>query len=200
MSSAEMANKNSSEATLVAIFREYRNLSWSERLLGKYDYRQLCTPVLIGNETENRSTFFGKDEPIPILLAILMGFQHALGSVGGNVLIVTLATFGAPPTIRQATRCAQTHCHQSQIPHAHTIPASVPRSARPALAQRDHSADSTLPGCAGNTSCPVHSSSPASCRCFRSPLFRFLSPAGGFRSAQACSPLSAPPPPLCPSS
>jgi len=101
MSSAEMANKNSSEATLVAIFREYRNLSWSERLLGKYDYRQLCTPVLIGNETENRSTFFGKDEPIPILLAILMGFQHALGSVGGNVLIVTLATFGAPPTIRE---------------------------------------------------------------------------------------------------
>eukprot|EP00873_Tetraselmis_striata_P014342 jgi/Tetstr1/434606/TSEL_023697.t1 len=96
-----MANKNSSEATLVAIFREYRNLSWSERLLGKYDYRQLCTPVLIGNETENRSTFFGKDEPIPILLAILMGFQHALGSVGGNVLIVTLATFGAPPTIRE---------------------------------------------------------------------------------------------------
>eukprot|EP00873_Tetraselmis_striata_P009193 jgi/Tetstr1/429457/TSEL_019365.t1 len=72
MSSAEMADKNSSEATLVSIFREYRNLSWSERLLGKYDYRQLCTPVLIGNETENRSTFFGKDEPIPILLAILM--------------------------------------------------------------------------------------------------------------------------------
>jgi len=70
-------------------------------MLGKYDYRQLCTPVLIGRETHSNSAFFGKDEPIPILLAILMGFQHALGAVGGNVLLVTLGTFGAPPETRE---------------------------------------------------------------------------------------------------
>lgn len=52
----------------------------------RYDYGSLCT---LSNPFSSKKpapvTFYGKDEPIPILLAAIMGLQHAFAMVGGLI-------------------------------------------------------------------------------------------------------------------
>lgn len=64
----------------VGFFKKY--------VLGDYDYKFLCTPRLNPWKSEGagKLKFYGKDEPLPPLLALFLGFQHSLAVVGGTAL------------------------------------------------------------------------------------------------------------------
>lgn len=53
--------------------------------LKKYDYKWLCMPTLpcLSKGGVPPPVFLGKDEKVPLLLAIVMGLQHALAMVAG---------------------------------------------------------------------------------------------------------------------
>mmetsp|Transcript_15720 Transcript_15720/g.23596 ORF Transcript_15720/g.23596 Transcript_15720/m.23596 type:complete len:572 (-) Transcript_15720:157-1872(-) len=66
-----------------------------------YDYKALCLPTYPCAKTESKAAlnFYGKDEPIPIFLALIMGLQHAFAMVGGLItppLVVFKFTIGFP--------------------------------------------------------------------------------------------------------
>lgn len=59
-----------------------------EAVLGegdKYDYSSLCMPTFPWSKNKSPVQFYGKDEPIPIVLALIMGLQHAFAMVGGLI-------------------------------------------------------------------------------------------------------------------
>mmetsp|Transcript_39251 Transcript_39251/g.111119 ORF Transcript_39251/g.111119 Transcript_39251/m.111119 type:complete len:590 (-) Transcript_39251:291-2060(-) len=64
--------------------------------IGDYDYSYLCLPVLNpwGKSSVRDLPFYGPNELLPVLLCVLMGFQHSL-SMGGGItpppLLVGLA-------------------------------------------------------------------------------------------------------------
>jgi len=51
-----------------------------------YDYKHMCTPsflaVCMGKKTP-APFFFGKDDKLPIMLSLFLGFQHAIAMLGG---------------------------------------------------------------------------------------------------------------------
>jgi uracil-xanthine permease len=53
----------------------------------KYDYSALCMPNLpfCCKKPKQQVNFYGKDEPIPILLSAIMGLQHCFAMVGGLI-------------------------------------------------------------------------------------------------------------------
>ena len=59
----------------------------------EYDYKYLCRPTLNpwskskqGNSNNNnQDRFYGKDERLPMVLAAIMGLQHAFAMVGGLI-------------------------------------------------------------------------------------------------------------------
>ncbi|KAF9357955.1 hypothetical protein BGX26_002747 [Mortierella sp. AD094] len=52
---------------------------------GDYDYGFLCMPTLPGFTTTRVPPFFGLKDTLPLLLATIMGFQHALAMIAGIV-------------------------------------------------------------------------------------------------------------------
>ncbi|KAF9173622.1 hypothetical protein BGX21_002959 [Mortierella sp. AD011] len=52
---------------------------------GDYDYGFLCMPTLPGFSTPRAPPFFGLKDALPLLLATIMGFQHALAMIAGVV-------------------------------------------------------------------------------------------------------------------
>lgn len=62
----------------------------SKGWFGDYDYGALCMPRLPcmrERSLRTRSIFFGVNDHIPILVALLMGFQHALAMAGGVITV-----------------------------------------------------------------------------------------------------------------
>ncbi|KAG0291121.1 hypothetical protein BGZ98_003138 [Dissophora globulifera] len=53
--------------------------------LGEYDYGFLCMPTLPGFSTPRTPPFFGLKDRLPLVLAIIMGFQHSLAMIAGVV-------------------------------------------------------------------------------------------------------------------
>ncbi|KAG0315064.1 hypothetical protein BGZ99_007694 [Dissophora globulifera] len=53
--------------------------------LGDYDYGFLCMPTLPGFSTPRTPPFFGLKDRLPLVLAIIMGFQHSLAMIAGVV-------------------------------------------------------------------------------------------------------------------
>ncbi|KAF9575681.1 hypothetical protein EC968_002245 [Mortierella alpina] len=53
--------------------------------LGDYDYGFLCMPTLPGITVSKIPPFFGLKDKLPLVLAIIMGFQHALAMIAGVV-------------------------------------------------------------------------------------------------------------------
>jgi len=52
----------------------------------EYNYGALCMPnVPYCGKKKSPTRFYGKDEPIPLLLSLLMGLQHAFAMVGGLI-------------------------------------------------------------------------------------------------------------------
>ncbi|KAI8362537.1 purine permease [Mortierella sp. GBAus27b] len=53
--------------------------------LGDYDYGFLCKPTIPGFTVSRIPPFFGLKDKLPLVLAIMMGFQHALAMIAGVV-------------------------------------------------------------------------------------------------------------------
>ncbi|KAF9427356.1 hypothetical protein BGZ76_002370 [Entomortierella beljakovae] len=70
----------------------YEKLSTKEGWFGDYDYGFLCTPTIpCMNRKKNRQPpFFGLKTKLPLLLAIVMGFQHSLAMIAGVVTPVLI--------------------------------------------------------------------------------------------------------------
>lgn len=52
----------------------------------RYDYTSMCLPMNpFSKAPKPKLNFYGRDEPIPILLALIMGLQHAFAMVGGLI-------------------------------------------------------------------------------------------------------------------
>lgn len=66
--------------------RVVRALITKEGLIGDYDYAFLFTPNIPFMKRERRAApFFGLDQKMPMLLALLLGFQHALAMLAGVI-------------------------------------------------------------------------------------------------------------------
>ena len=63
--------------------------SLRDRLIGdpeRYDYWSMCMPnIPCFSKEKKKVNFYSKDEEIPLILALLMGLQHAFAMVGGLV-------------------------------------------------------------------------------------------------------------------
>lgn len=59
----------------------------SVELIGNYNWGFLCTPRIVCGGKRDLLPFYGKDEKIPLLLAAVMGLQHALAMVGTLIII-----------------------------------------------------------------------------------------------------------------
>jgi len=61
------------------------NCAKKENCIGKYDYKYMCTPSFLAacKGLGPPPFFFGKDEKLPLLLSLFLGFQHAIAMVGG---------------------------------------------------------------------------------------------------------------------
>mmetsp|Transcript_3019 Transcript_3019/g.9250 ORF Transcript_3019/g.9250 Transcript_3019/m.9250 type:complete len:588 (+) Transcript_3019:50-1813(+) len=72
-------------------------LTTKNGLIGDYDYKDLCMPrIPFTKMSQSPSVFFGLHDSLPLLVGILMGFQHALAMVGG-VITVPRILAGAGP-------------------------------------------------------------------------------------------------------
>lgn len=56
-----------------------------EGLIGNYDYGFLFKPSLPFSKKRHATPFFGLSEPMPLFLALLLGFQHALAMLAGII-------------------------------------------------------------------------------------------------------------------
>lgn len=66
--------------------RIIRALTTKDGLIGNYDYAFLFTPNIPFMKRPRRAApFFSLNERMPILLAILLGFQHALAMLAGVI-------------------------------------------------------------------------------------------------------------------
>jgi uric acid-xanthine permease len=66
--------------------RMVNGLSTKEGLIGDYDYAFLFTPNLpFMKKSLKPAPFFGLNDKMPILLALLLGFQHALSMLAGLI-------------------------------------------------------------------------------------------------------------------
>ncbi|KAJ5953520.1 hypothetical protein N7454_000416 [Penicillium verhagenii] len=63
-----------------------RAFTTRDGLIGDYDYAHLFTPKLPFTKQERRSApFFGLDDRVPVLLALILGLQHALAMLAGVI-------------------------------------------------------------------------------------------------------------------
>ena len=79
--------KKSIGQKIVAVPRSIiKSLSTREGLLGDYDYAFLFKPNLpFMKKAERAAPFFGLNEKMPIILALILGFQHALSMLAGII-------------------------------------------------------------------------------------------------------------------
>ncbi|KAJ5642981.1 uncharacterized protein N7484_005488 [Penicillium longicatenatum] len=63
-----------------------RTFTTRDGLIGDYDYAFLFTPKLpFTNQVRKSAPFFGLDDRVPILLALILGLQHALAMLAGVI-------------------------------------------------------------------------------------------------------------------
>ncbi|KAJ6021546.1 hypothetical protein N7540_007050 [Penicillium herquei] len=63
-----------------------RTFTTREGLIGDYDYAYLFTPRLpFTKQTRKSAPFFGLEDRVPVLLALLLGLQHALAMLAGVI-------------------------------------------------------------------------------------------------------------------
>lgn len=61
------------------------NNHFSDGLLGDYDYAHLFTPRLPFTKQARKSApFFGLNDRVPVVLALILGLQHALAMLAGG--------------------------------------------------------------------------------------------------------------------
>ena len=72
-------------------------------LIGNYDYAFLFTPTLPFMKKQRRAApFFALNEKLPVLLALLLGFQHALSMLAGIITppIILSSSVALPSNIQ----------------------------------------------------------------------------------------------------
>ena len=72
-------------------------------LIGKYDYAFLFTPNVPFVKRQRRAApFFSLNEKLPVLLALLLGFQHALSMLAGIITppIILSSSVNLPPELQ----------------------------------------------------------------------------------------------------
>lgn len=63
-----------------------RAFTTTKGLIGNYDYGFLFRPNLpFMKRSSSRSPFFGLNDPMPVLLGLLLGLQHALAMLAGII-------------------------------------------------------------------------------------------------------------------
>ncbi|KAG0052872.1 hypothetical protein BGZ83_002020 [Gryganskiella cystojenkinii] len=70
----------------------YNTLFTKDGWLGDYDYGFLCMPTIpcLNKKSTRQPPFFGLKTKLPVLLAIVMGFQHSLAMIAGVVTPVLI--------------------------------------------------------------------------------------------------------------
>lgn len=73
---------SSGKKTISHRIRSFKRVFFTkEGLIGTYDYAFLFSPdIPFMKRTRRDSPFFGLNDRMPLLLALLLGFQHALGA------------------------------------------------------------------------------------------------------------------------
>jgi hypothetical protein len=68
------------------VVRTLTDILHREGLIGTYDYAFLFKPNLPFMKKERRAApFFGLHDKMPVFLALLLGFQHALAMLAGVI-------------------------------------------------------------------------------------------------------------------
>lgn len=81
-----------------------RKFTTREGLIGSYDYAFLFTPNLpFMKRTSHASPFFGLNDSMPLFLALLLGFQHALSMLAGLITppLIIGASLSLPLDLQQ---------------------------------------------------------------------------------------------------
>ncbi|PWY65966.1 Xanthine/uracil permease [Aspergillus heteromorphus CBS 117.55] len=66
--------------------RLIKTFTTREGLIGDYDYAYLFTPnIPFITKTRSSAPFFGLEDRVPVVLALLLGLQHALAMLGGII-------------------------------------------------------------------------------------------------------------------
>ncbi|KAF7727384.1 hypothetical protein EC973_007548 [Apophysomyces ossiformis] len=75
---------------------QFKQIMSMDTWIGNYDYAALCMPRIPFRKSKANqiSTFYGPNEKIPVLVAILMGIQHFLAVIGG-IITPTIMISGA---------------------------------------------------------------------------------------------------------
>lgn len=80
-----------------------RAVTTKDGLIGDYDYAFLFTPNIPFMKRERRAApFFGLHDKMPVLLALLLGFQHALAMLAGVITppIILSGAAGLEPNVQ----------------------------------------------------------------------------------------------------
>ncbi|EJD43542.1 Xanthine/uracil permease [Auricularia subglabra TFB-10046 SS5] len=82
-----------------------RRVTTRDGWVGDYDFAWLCTPTLPfvkGGKTTRVAPFYALDDELPILLAIVCGFQHALAMLAGLITppIIFSSALNLPPELQ----------------------------------------------------------------------------------------------------
>jgi xanthine/uracil permease len=70
-------------------------MGWRDSIIGDYNWAFLCLPSL--KHKRAAPPFYGKDEKISLVMATIMGLQHALSMVGGIITPPLLISSGFTP-------------------------------------------------------------------------------------------------------
>ncbi|KAG0631559.1 hypothetical protein M758_1G262300 [Ceratodon purpureus] len=73
-----------------------RGGKWNERLIGDYNWKFLCMPTPPWKHDRPLPPFYGKDDKLSVMVALVMGAQHALAMVGGIItapLLIAMSGF-----------------------------------------------------------------------------------------------------------
>lgn len=82
-----------------------RALLTREGLLGSYDYGFLFTPNLpFMKRSRQAAPFFGLNDRMPVFLALLLGFQHALAMLAGIITPPIILAGSAGANLDSATQ------------------------------------------------------------------------------------------------
>ena len=54
-------------------------------IVGDYDYSLLCMPQMLWTKDKPKMFYFARNDRLPILIAAIMGLQHAFAMVGALI-------------------------------------------------------------------------------------------------------------------
>lgn len=90
-----VAEHNTKKGFRYYISKLRRTFTTRDGLIGDYDYGYLFRPSLPFTKSANVAPpFFGLNDKMPVMLALLLGFQHALAMVAGVVTPSLILSYG----------------------------------------------------------------------------------------------------------